>query len=143
MPDRTGIASGTFVIPNSGETSANVWYRVYLTATDSGGLTSTTSVDVLPNTSTVTLSAVPAGARVTLDGQPLTTPASVVSVVGIVRSLGVVSPQSVGGTSYYFQSWSDGGAATHAIATPGADRTYVAAYSAGPSAPTGLRIAVP
>lgn len=35
MLNTTGIASGTFPIPNSGETSANVWYRVYLTATDS------------------------------------------------------------------------------------------------------------
>ena len=143
MPERTGIASGTFAIPNSGETAANVWYRVYLTATDSGGLTSTTSVDVLPNTATISLVTVPAGLQVTLDGQPVTTPASIVSVVGIVRALGVVSPQTVGGTAHYFQSWSDGGAATHTIATPGAGGTYVATYPAAPRAPTGFRIALP
>ena len=101
MPDTTGIASGTFAIPNSGETSANVWYRVYLTATDSAGLSTTSFVDVLPNTVMITLATVPAGLRVTLDGQPVTTPVTLASVVGIVRTLGVVSPQT-SGTSYVF-----------------------------------------
>ena len=143
MPETTGVAGGTFAIPNSGETASNVWYRVYLTATDSGGLSSTSYVDVLPNTVTISLVTIPPGLQVTLDGQPVTTPTSVVSVIGIVRSLGAVSPQTVGGASYNFQSWSDGGAVTHAIATPSAGGTYAATYSAGPSAPTGLRIAVP
>jgi glucose/arabinose dehydrogenase len=96
MPNTTGISSGTFAIPNTGETSANVWYRIYLTATDSAGLSTTSSVDVLPNTTTMTLTTLPAGLQVTLDGQPVTTPVSLASVVGIVRTLGVVSPQTSG-----------------------------------------------
>jgi hypothetical protein len=55
---------------NSGEVSANVWYRVYLTATDSAGLSTSPFVDVTPNTAMITLSTVPAGLRVTLDGLP-------------------------------------------------------------------------
>jgi hypothetical protein len=78
--------------------------------------------------------------RITLDGQPVTTPMNVTSVVGIVRSLGVVSPQSAGGTAYQFGSWSDGGAATHAIATPATNRTYTASYVPILTTPTGLRI---
>ena len=140
MPDTAGIASGTFAIPNSGETSANVWYRVYLTATDPAGLSTTSFVDVLPNTVTITLTTNPAGLRVTLDGQPVTTPVSVVSVVGIVRSLGVVSPQISGTSTYRFVSWSDGGAATHTVATPGSNSTYTATYSNTPAPPTGLRV---
>ena len=54
MPDTTGVAR-TFAIPNSGETSANVWYRVYLTATDSAGLATNSFVDVGPNTAMITL----------------------------------------------------------------------------------------
>jgi hypothetical protein len=142
MPDTTGVASGTFPIPDVGETAANVWYRVYLTATDSAGISTTTFVDVLPNTATITLTTTPPGLQVTLDGQPTTTPVNITSVVGMVRTLGVVSPQVSGSPTYRFVSWSDGGAATHAIATPSANTTYSATYTAAPAAPTGLRVVI-
>ena len=37
-PPRNGIASGSFTIPQKGETSDNVWYRIILTVTDALGL---------------------------------------------------------------------------------------------------------
>jgi len=64
----------------------------------------------------------------TVDGQPVTAPSSVVSVEGVIRALGVVSPQTSGATTYQFQSWSDGGAATHDITTPVGNTTYTATY---------------
>lgn len=143
MADTFGISSGTFAIPNSGETSANVWYRVYLTVTDLAGLSTTTYVDVLPNTSVLTLATVPAGLQVTLDGQPATTPVNVTSVVGIVRALGVVTPQTSATNTYQFVSWSDGGAATHNIQTPVSNTTYTATYQLVPlPAPTNLTVQV-
>jgi len=42
IPPTTGAKSGSFVIPTVGETSDNVWYRIYLTVTDSQGLATTT-----------------------------------------------------------------------------------------------------
>ena len=48
----SGITSGSFVIPTTGETAANVWYRIHLTVRDSAGLTHTTFRDVLPRTAT-------------------------------------------------------------------------------------------
>ena len=140
MLETSGIASGTFAIPNSGEVSANVWYRVYLTATDSAGLSTTSFVDVTPNTAMITLSTVPDGLRVTLDGQPVIAPVTVTSVVGIVRTLGVVTPQTSGAVTYSFESWSDGGAATHTIATPGTNTTYRAVYTSPLAAPIGVQI---
>ena len=104
---------------------------------DSGGLTSTTFVDVVPRVVTLTLATNPPGLQVTLDGQPVTTPAAIGSVVGMRRTLGVVSPQSAGGTIYTFQSWSDGGAATHTIATPATDTTYTATFTAS-TVPVGV-----
>jgi glucose/arabinose dehydrogenase len=130
----SGATGGSFVIPNIGETSANVYYAIRLTVTDPIGLTQTVERDVLPQTSTITLQASPSGAVVTLDGQPASTPTSVLGVVGIQRTLGVVSPQVFGGTTYNFGSWSDGGAATHAISTPAASTTYTATYSPAASA---------
>ena len=128
LPDTSGITSGSFTVPTRGEVSANVWFRIHLTARDPAGLTSTTFRDVLPRTSTITLQTSPPGLQVTLDGQPVTTPLSVSSVVGVIRALGVVSPQTSGGTTYQFASWSDGGAASHEISTPAANTTFTATY---------------
>ena len=68
------------------------------------------------------------GLQLELDGQPFTAPQTHTGVVGVQREIGAPSPQVVGGRIYLFQGWSDGGAATHAIATPAADRTYVARF---------------
>ncbi len=137
VPATTGSRSGTFTIPTTGETAANVWYRIILTVRDSGGLTFTTFTDVVPRTVTLNLATTPPGLQVTLDGQPMTTPLAVVSVVGMQRTLGAISPQSTGGTTYVFQAWSDGGASTHTVATPSTDTTYTATYVAS-SVPPGI-----
>jgi glucose/arabinose dehydrogenase len=123
-----GVTSGSFTIPTLGETAAHVWYRIHLTVTDSGGRQHRSFEDINPRTSLLTLQTVPAGLQVTLDGQPVNTPASVASVVGIQRTLGVVSPQSSGGTDYEFAGWSDGGTATHGVSTPASDTSYTARF---------------
>ena len=128
-----GATNGSFVIPTQGETAADVWYRIYLTVTDSAGATNTTFVDVVPRTVNVTLATIPPGLQVTLDGQPVTTSVSVTGVVGMQRVIGVVSPQTLNGTNYTFTSWSDGGAATHNINWPAAVTTYTATYQAVPA----------
>jgi glucose/arabinose dehydrogenase len=123
-----GMTNGSFVIPTQGETSANVWYRIHLDVTDSAGQTQDSFVDVLPRTANVSLTTSPPGLQLTLDGQPRTTPVSVSGVVGMNRTLGVVSPQTLNGTNYTFASWSDGGAATHGIIWPAANTTFAATY---------------
>jgi len=124
----SGITSGTFTIASRGETSANVFYRVYLTVRDSAGLTHTSSVDVRPLTSVVRIESNVTSAQLTLDGMPITAPFSFTGVEGVIRTLGVVTPQTSGGTSYEFVSWSDGGAATHEITTPTADTTFTSLF---------------
>ena len=42
--------SGSFTIPTTGQTAADVWYRIQLTVRDAGGLETTTYRDVLPRT---------------------------------------------------------------------------------------------
>jgi regulation of enolase protein 1 (concanavalin A-like superfamily) len=54
-------------------------------------------------------------------------------VEGIQRTLGVVSPQTVDGTTYFFGNWAHGGAATQTITTPGPNTTYTANFTALPS----------
>jgi glucose/arabinose dehydrogenase len=130
IPPTTGSTGGSFTIPTAGETSANVWYRIYLTVRDSGGLAHTTERDILPRKARLTLATNPAGLRVKLDGQPVATPLSFDSVVGIVRNLEATTPQTSGGNSYEFMSWSDGGGVRHDVPTPAANTTYTATYRA-------------
>jgi hypothetical protein len=40
------------------------------------------------------------------------------------------TPQTSGGTTYVFDSWSDGGAAVHDIVAPATDTTYTATFVA-------------
>ncbi|MDQ4141843.1 MAG: PQQ-dependent sugar dehydrogenase, partial [Bacteroidota bacterium] len=75
-----GVKSGSFVIPTSGEVSANVWYRIYAVVKDASGLTDTVYRDIHPYRSTISLATQPAGLKITLDGQPVNTPTSVSSV---------------------------------------------------------------
>ncbi len=129
LPQTCGVTSGMVTIPTLGETSANVWYRFTLTVRDSGGRTSSTFADVLPRKVNLTLQSNPPGLQLTLDGQPMTAPVQVASVVGIVRSIGAPGQLPVAGTRQGFASWSDNGAATHDVPTPAADTTYTATYT--------------
>jgi glucose/arabinose dehydrogenase len=124
----SGITSGSFVTSDRGHPETTTFYRITLTVRDSGGLTGTTFVDLQPRTSQITLATNPAGLQLTLDGQPVTTPFTQGSVEGVFRTLGVVSPQTSGGSSFEFVSWSDGGAATHDVATPTNDTTFTATF---------------
>ena len=128
LASTTGAGSGSFTIPPTGETSANVWYRIHLTVTDSGGLTHMAQRDVLPRKARLTLATSPGGLQLRLDGQPVATPLSFDSVVGIVRNIEATTPQTSGGSTYEFLSWSDGGAARHDVSTPAANTTYTATF---------------
>jgi glucose/arabinose dehydrogenase len=138
IPDTSGSQGGSFVVPSTGHTAPDVWYRIHLTVRDSGGLTHTTFRDVLPRTAAITLTASVPGLQLTLDSQPVSTPHTVTGVVGMERTLGAPSPQTVGGTTYEFISWSDGGAQSHTISTPVANTTYTATYRAVSGPPGGL-----
>ncbi len=136
-PVASGTKSGSFVIPNTGETSANVWYRLYLTVVDADGLSATTYRDIYPRKSMLSFTTVPAGLKVTLDGQPLSTPASIQGVEGIIRTVGVVSPQTANGKNYEFDHWVQGGNATQTIVTPIQNVTYTAVFNeTGGTVPT-------
>lgn len=133
IPSTPGSASGSFVIPTTGETSSDVWYRIHLTVTDSRGLTHSVFRDVLPRLSTITLRTNPDGLRITLDGQPKTAPFTFVGVVGVERLIGIESPQVISGVTWDFTSWSDGGAVNHPISTPAASTNYIATLRARPA----------
>ena len=124
----TGTRTITFQIPTTGETSTNVWYRIRLTVTDSGGLSNTTTRDITPRVGTLRLRTMPTGLGVLVDGAPQMTPYTFSSVVGMRREIGVTTPQTVNGRTYVFDTWSDGGADRHFINTPSGNTTYTANF---------------
>jgi glucose/arabinose dehydrogenase len=131
LPETPGKRAGSARLPREGETSANVWYRVHLTVTDSAGLSSTTSRDVHPRTATVTVGASTPGLQLSLDGQPVTAPFSVVGVVGLRRKLEAPATQVLDGVTYTFRSWGKRRRPVMDFATPASDRTFTAIYNAG------------
>jgi glucose/arabinose dehydrogenase len=132
LPPTDDVTAGSYETPNNIETAADVWYRVHLTVTDSGGLSHSTYRDVTPITANVTLATNVAGLALSLDGAPFTAPVTFTGVAGVQRSIGAPQAQTVGGVTYEFASWSDGGNATHTIATPDVGTTYTATYRAVP-----------
>ena len=80
-------------------------------------------------------------AQITLDGQPFTAPYVVTGVVGMTRSIGVTTPQTIAGTQWTFSSWSGGGAATHNVTTPASNAVYVARFRSEIARPPGETIA--
>jgi glucose/arabinose dehydrogenase len=125
---------GTFTIPTSGEASADTWYEIIVTATDSNGLYTTKSVNIYPRKSHITLATDPPGLGLMLDGVPEATPLTVEGVVGFQREL-AAPPTTVAadGSVHHFTGWSDGGAIRHVITTLETDTTYTARYA--PSTP--------
>ena len=126
QPETTG-SGGNVTIPARGETSDSIYYRIHLRATDSAGLSTEVTRDVLPRKARVTLLTQPAGLALTLDGQPITSGHVYTGVVGIDRDL-AASEQVAAGRRYRFASWSDGGAAAHTLPTPAADTTLTATF---------------
>jgi glucose/arabinose dehydrogenase len=124
----SGVSSGSFTAPDH---EYPCWLEVQLTATDSGGLTSTTSVRLDPKTVVLTFKTNPGGLVLTnlvVNEAPRTTPFSVTVVVGSANSVSAPSPQTFNRSTYYFTSWSDGGPQSHTITAPAVNTTYTATY---------------
>lgn len=138
IPATSGSRSGSFVVPNTGDTTTNVFYRIILTVTDSGGRTNTSYVDIQPRKRNLRLHTNVPGLQLKLDGVPVISNFSFASVVGMQRTIEAISPQTLDTTTWNYVKWSDGGAQAHTIITPAAEVTYTATYSSGTPSGTGL-----
>ncbi len=103
-----GVASSQIYIPEVGEISPDVWYRIYLSATDSEGLRGTSYIDVFPVLTTITVDTEPSGLKMNVDGRNVTTPYSFESVVGIFHAIEAPITFIDGETFYGFEDWYDG-----------------------------------
>jgi glucose/arabinose dehydrogenase len=105
-------ASGSFVAPPHEYPSH---LRFELTATDSRGRSVTAApLDVYPHVIEIALSSDPAGIPVTFAGQ-LASEGPFKLIAGGSGSISAPAAATLGGVSYAFKEWSDGGAASHQI----------------------------
>jgi glucose/arabinose dehydrogenase len=126
MQTLNGVASGTLIAPDH-EYPSYLEFR--LTATDSGGLTSTTSVNVQPRTVDLTFAANPVGLQLTVGSTSGTAPFTRTVIQGSTNTVSAPTPQNVNGIPQTFGTWSDSGAQTHVVTAPATDRTYTANYN--------------
>jgi len=138
-----GPISGTsvqFVAPGPEDLAAAATsdLEIRLTATDSAGLTSTTTRVFSPRKVDVTLTTSPVGRTVTVNGTPFVGPSTVTSWAGFELQLGVPAQTDGSGQPWVFASWSDGGPASHSFSTPATPVTLTAALVARAAAPTSV-----
>ncbi len=137
----TGVTNGTFTIPTSGhDWEDNTRYRVSLTVTDSTGLQTTQSVFIYPQKVNLTFDSGPSGAAIYVDGVAHTTPFVLNDLIGFTHTLSAPN-QTIGGNTYTFGSWSDGGAQSHTLVVPATAQTYSANFTlANPVAPGFVQV---
>ena len=131
----SGVTTASFPAPDH---DIGSYLEIKLTVTDAGGLTNTTSVLLQPHTVDLTFHSAPSGLQLAVGSSSTPTPFTRTVILGSTNSVSAASPQAVGGTTYRFVSWSDGGAQSHTM-TGTAAATYTATYEVIPdpiSSPT-------
>jgi PKD repeat protein len=119
----------TFTAPPPEDLAAttNSYLEIYLSATDTGGLSATANVNIQPKMVAITLATDPPGLTLSVNGTTMTGPTTITSWAGWPLTLAAAARQS----PYTFAGWSDGGAATHSVTTPATPATYTATYKKG------------
>ncbi|MGH2979624.1 MAG: PKD domain-containing protein, partial [Solirubrobacterales bacterium] len=115
--------------PEDIHATATSHLAVILTATDSGGLSTTVRRDLLPRTVDLTFESVPSGLRVEVAGSPVTAPQTVTSWEGWRIPVDAPEQADAAGSGVTFVSWSDGGAPAHEVTTPPSAATYTARFT--------------
>ena len=106
--------------------------ELFLTATNSHGLTSVITQALRPNLVDVTFATAPAGLKLVVNSAPITAPRAAVSWKGYALNLEAQPQRDDTGLWMAFAGWSDGGAATHTVITPASPATYTATFKPQP-----------
>jgi glucose/arabinose dehydrogenase len=131
-----GVREGSFLAPEHDLPSR---IEISLTATDERGLAATETVDIYPRTVNIQVESSPPGLPLTAGSISQPAPFSDTAIEGAQVSLSAPPSVEMGGKTYTWTGWSDGGAASHTI-TAESSGTYTATYStpAGPPPPPAV-----
>jgi glucose/arabinose dehydrogenase len=123
------LATHSFTAPDHEYPS---YLLLTLTATDSGGLTGSTTVRLDPRTVTLTFTSDPSKAQLTFNGSSSATTFTRTVIVGSQNSVSAPSGQRVRGKIWDFDHWSDGGDQNRFIVAPASPATYKAFFHRAP-----------
>jgi glucose/arabinose dehydrogenase len=129
----SGVANGAFNAPDH---EYPCWLELRLTAVDSSGASTGTSVRLDPKTVDLTFASSPTGATLGLNSATATAPFTKTVVVGSTNTINAPSPQTLGSSTLTFASWSDGGAASHNVVAAATNATYTATFTTSGGGPT-------
>jgi glucose/arabinose dehydrogenase len=125
MQDFDGVAGGSFSAPDHQYPSH---LELTLTAEDSDGATATRTLRLDPQTVELTFTSNPSGLELAVGGVSQATPFTRSAIVGSTNSISAISPQVSGGSSWNFNSWSDGGGRSHDIVAPETAASFTASF---------------
>jgi YD repeat-containing protein len=125
-----GLRGGEFTAPEHEYPS---YIEITLRVADKRGLTATKSIKLEPRTVNLSIASSPPGIEVTAGLQQGPSPLSLTAIEGSHLLLSAPATAQIGGKTYTWQSWSDGGARTHTVLA-NASQTLTATY-AGPPPP--------
>jgi glucose/arabinose dehydrogenase len=121
----SGLRSGEFLAPEHDFPS---YIRIDLHVADDRGLAGETTLNIYPRTAELTIGSTPPGIELTAGLKQGLAPFSLTAIDGSNVLLSAPATAEIGGKTYTWQSWSDGGARTHAVVADSAT-SYQAAYA--------------
>jgi hypothetical protein len=121
-----GVSNGMLNAPDHAYPSH---LELILQARDSEGTPATTSVTLDPKTTDLTVHTVPEGLELTVGDTTGAAPFTNTLIVGSNNAVSAPLTQQLGGRTYDFVSWSDGGTATHNLTAQAGGTTYTATYA--------------
>ena len=128
----SGTGTISFTVPPPEDIYAGQSYlTVELVATDSAGLTGLATRTVNPRRTIITFRTEPSGLSLVVQGFTITPTVPYTMTVWPNWQMSVSAPAFQAGRP--FESWSDGGEATHAVTAPSSPLTFTAFYGAAPA----------
>ena len=124
-------SGGSFTVPNHGDM---FHFDLTLTATDSAGVSSSSTVSIFPRTVNLTLATNPTNLQVVTGGTQSPSPFTTQQVQNATVTIFAPSPQN----GLAFSGWSDSGAQQHNVTLGTTDATYTATFSSPTLSVTGV-----
>jgi glucose/arabinose dehydrogenase len=125
----SGIRRPEFIAPQHDYPSH---LELLLRVSDERGLSGTATFEYQPNTVNLTLASNPPGIQLLAANTDAASPFSLPAIDGSEIQLSAPQTAVVGGATYTFSSWSDGGARAHPILVGAGQAQYTATYTGGP-----------
>lgn len=114
--------------------ATNSYLEIILTATDSNGLSTTITRDLMPRKVTLTFESVPTGRTIVIEDTPFVAPVSRISWEGYGLQLNAPDQNGDGGVRWEWESWSHGAGQSHTLTVPAESATYTVTF--GTDVPT-------